>query len=188
MAPARTSTFFAAFIALLGIFLAGAPLTGCAADRRPVCHVELRSWVVLGRARHLYAVLECPPPYENLSGVVEFTSEALLPGSSGSLPRVARMTPGVRLRPAVSLGRAEYPGDRREASYTVTPAQARLLSRDGVFPDTYKLFGANSNAAIRAVFQDAGLTLPESVTASGGPAGRFPGINATIGALSAWAP
>jgi len=190
MLPTRTSVFVAMVRVVLTACLAGAALPGCATAPEPACHAELRSWVVLGRARHLYAVLDCPAPYEHLSGVVEFTSESLLPGSgSGSPhPRVARMTPGVRLRPALTLGRAAYPGDRHEASYTITPAQARALSRDGVFPDTYRLFGANSNAAVRAVFRDAGLTLPETITTNGGPASRFPGVNATIGTLTPWDP
>lgn len=174
-------------LALLGV--------GCEGERAPEvaalpaapaveCDCELRSWVVAGRGRHLYLEIDCPDGYADLDGVVEFTSEVMRRdyvarrGEDGALvaPRVARMTPGVRLRPVVG-----DPKERPEARWSITPAQARVLRRDRVWGAPYVLIGANSNSAMAAALRAAGLELPERVRDGGGVFGEFPGIDLPLG-------
>ena len=131
---------------------------GAAAGK--VCDCELSSWVVAGRGRHLYLTIDCPEGFDELDGVVEFTSEALrrnyteLRDASGALvaPRVARMTRGVRLRPVVG-----DPKERVEARWAITVAQARGLEADRVWVTPYVLIGANSNSAMASALRSAGL-------------------------------
>ncbi len=41
------------------------------------CEVQLRSWVVLGRGRHLYLDCLCPEPYDHLNTRIEYTKITL---------------------------------------------------------------------------------------------------------------
>ncbi|MCB9848230.1 MAG: hypothetical protein H6814_07420 [Phycisphaeraceae bacterium] len=161
---------------------AGSSLSAPAA----VCRCELRSWVVAGRGRHLYLSIEAPAGHDELNQVVEFTTESYRADyaerrdATGALlaPRVARMTPGVRLRPA--FGDAD---DRLEAEWTITVEQARALERDRVWDTPYVLIGTNSNSAMAAALRDAGLEVPVHVRAGGGALGEFPGIDLALGPL-----
>ena len=92
--------------ALVGVIAAVlTALIGAASIRRasapslvqPNGTAELRSWIVAGRARHLYLQLICPPPVESLSGRIEYTSAALRRDYTADAdvagpPRVARMS------------------------------------------------------------------------------------------------
>ena len=167
-------------------------LSACAGPVAPPaaeCDLELRSWVVFGRARHLYALLECPPEHPHAGGPIEFTSELKRTDLRRPLrhkARLARMTPGYRLRPALSWTRDDFPHDQLEGRYTITAEQAQRLARDGYFPEPYRLLSSNSNAAMRWVMEDIGLTLPEHVLGSGGTLGRYPGVNTAVGELTPW--
>ncbi len=174
-------------LAAMAAVLFGAAAMRCAPappPPEPSCTAELRSWVVAGRARHLYLELSCPPPFEHHSGRIEFTSAALRRDYSAAadradLPRLARMTPG---RPLAPPSFAPPPDGRLEARYRITPEQAAALQRDRVFNAAYVLLCANSNAALRRVMESCGLALPIHVTASAGITGEFPGINCDSGA------
>ncbi len=148
-----------------------------------ICNGQLRSWIVAGRARHLYLELNCPPPHERLSGRVEFTSAALRrdydAASDRSGPaRLARMTPG---RPLAPPSFSPPPDGRLEATYRLTPDQAAALQRDRVFDAPYVLLCTNSNAALRRVMESSGLTMPPRVLAGAGVTGEFPGIDCDPG-------
>lgn len=174
------------FAALAGAMLVLAGL-GRAPGRPIVGEAELRSWVVAARGRHLYLDLVCRPPFRNLSGRIEFTTAALRrdyvpPRSARSAgpplpPRVARMSRGAHLRPPPF----SEPRDRLEYRYRVTLDQARELQRDRLFSAPYELLGPNSNAAMRAVLESAGLRLPRRVLDGAGVLGEFPGIDASVG-------
>lgn len=41
------------------------------------CTVELRSWIVAGRGRHLYLDCDCPDPYDHLNTRIEYTKITL---------------------------------------------------------------------------------------------------------------
>ncbi|TVQ76096.1 MAG: hypothetical protein EA380_09270, partial [Phycisphaeraceae bacterium] len=41
------------------------------------CTIELRSWIVAGRGRHLYLDCHCPEPYEHLNTRIEYTKITL---------------------------------------------------------------------------------------------------------------
>jgi hypothetical protein len=159
--------------------VAGSPVSG------EVCDCELSSWVVAGRGRHLYVTIDCPEGYDELDGVVEFTSESLRrdyverrdPAGMLVAPRVARMTRGVRLRPLV-----DDPAERVEARWSITLEQARAIEEDRVWGDPYVLIGANSNSAMAASLRSAGLSLPARVRDGGGILGEFPGIDVPLGA------
>lgn len=125
--------------------------------------------------------LDCPPPFHHLSGVVEFANTAFRPDFDWTIdplgiPRVARMTPGVRVRPI-------FPGttERTEATFEISTRTAECLQRDRVYQLPYFILGPNSNSAIRAVCQSCGVTLPDAVLTRGGPLGDFPGVEQTPG-------
>ncbi len=147
----------------------------------PVCSCELRSWVVAGRGRHMLLDIECPPPFEHLTGVVEFANTAFREDFEWTLdprgtPRIARMTPGVRVRPI-------FPGtpERVESTFDISVETAACLQRDRVFELAYFLLGPNSNSAIRAACENCGVNIPVHVLLSGGPLGEFPGVELTPG-------
>lgn len=151
------------------------------ADAGPVCSCELRSWVVAGRGRHVLLDIDCPPPFERLTGVVEFANTAFREDfdwtvDSHGMPRVARMTPGVRVRPI-------FPGapERVEAKFEISAETAECLQRDRVFELGYFLLGPNSNSAMRAVCEGCGVNIPEHILISGGPLGDFPGVERAPG-------
>lgn len=153
---------------------AGAPAADCAC--------EVRSWVVAGRGRHMFARIDCPTEHDELDTVVEFTTAAMRrdfvapPDLATNPPRLARMNRGVRVRPAFA-----EPDNRLEATYRVTADQARRLERDRVFDAPYVLVGRNSNSALRSALEDIGLTLPRRVLDGGGLLGEFPGVDLSPG-------
>lgn len=145
---------------------------------------ELRSWVVLGRGRHLYLEIEAPPPHEDLSGRVEYTMISLRSDYDSSAdqsvaPRVGRFRGYGNLRPP-NFG--PPPDNRLEATYVLTLDQARCIQADRVFEEAYVLVGPNSNAGLRTVMEGCGVPVPERVKAAGGLLGEFPGIEFSVGA------
>lgn len=86
--------------------------------------------------------------------------------------RIARMTPGVILRPVLG-----EPDNRLEAEYWLSAAQVESLLRDRVFALPYHLVGRNSNSAMARAMREAGLALPAPVADGGGLLGEFPGID-----------
>lgn len=161
------------------------------ASAHAVCACELRSWVVARTGRHLYVAIDCPPGLDHLDTVVEFTSAAIRrdfvgPFDPENPPRLARMTRGVRLRPAFG----DASGDRLELSFTLTAEDAARFQRDRVFATPYVLLGANSNAAMRAALGEVGVILPAHVLAGAGATGSFPGVDFDAGPelpADAWA-
>ncbi|GAB4555945.1 MAG: hypothetical protein Tsb0013_18760 [Phycisphaerales bacterium] len=146
------------------------------------CDCELGSWVVAGRGRHLHLDIDCPEEFDHLDGRIEYTSAALryefdpaLLGE-GELPRLVRMTPGGRLYSPIA-----EPEPRTEATYRVEVATAAWMQRDIAFTAPYVLLGSNSNSAMRAMLQTAGLEVPASVLAGTGFFGEFPGIDQSPG-------
>lgn len=147
---------------------------------------ELRSWIVVGRARHLFLDVR---PIGDDSAVsratrIEFTTVMLrndyrytLDRSGG--PRVGRYVGTAALRP---LSFAPAPDGRLEARYELTAEQRACLERDRVFSEAYVLVGPNSNAAMRRVCEECGLSMPEEVRSGGGVFGEFPGIDSSVGA------
>lgn len=177
-----------ALLVLVAALFAWGALRPAARERaeavRPVlCRAELRSWVVLGRGRHLYLEVECPPSHESLSGRVEFTSVMIrndyrYTRDASGQPRVGAMRGG-RVVPPPFAG---PPDNRLEAVYELTLDQVRRLRRDRVFEAPYMLVGPNSNAAMRRVAEECGVTLPPRVLGGFGLLGEFPGIEADVGA------
>ena len=156
------------------------------ADERAIrCECELSSWIIAGRARHLYLTIDCPEGFDELDGVVEFTDETARDDyverrdDSGALvaPRVARKPSYWVLRPYV-----DDPDERVEASWRITVEQARILQRDRIWETPYVLTGPNSNSAMVAALLEAGLTAPARVLEGGGIFGEFPGIEQAMGA------
>ncbi len=156
--------------------------------------VELRSWVVAGRGRHMFAQVLLPgmtpeqvaPSAEarwpsELPLVAEYWSTALrddyrAPEDFNRIERIARMPLGHRVRPM-----GGEPDNRLEATYRVTMKQARDLMRDRVFSNRYFLLGPNSSSGLRAAMEAAGLKLPAQVLAGGGIMGEFPGVDFSPG-------
>jgi len=165
----------------LAVACAPSRVSPAAAEADPPCACELRSWVVAGRGRHLLLDIDCPPPNDHLTGVVEFANTAMREDfdwrrDPAGAPRIARMTPGVRVLPLLP-----NPHERVEARWSITPQTAACLARDRVFSETYFLVGPNSNSAMRAVCEECGVTLPDTVLAGGGVLGEFPGVERSPG-------
>ncbi|MFG0274063.1 MAG: hypothetical protein ACF8QF_03290 [Phycisphaerales bacterium] len=162
-----------------GIGGAGAP--------EPRCECELRSWTVAGRGRHLLLEIDCPDEFDDLDGVVEFTTAAhrddydWTRDQSGA-PRIARMTRGVRLRPFLLPAGDNDPAERLEARWTITRDKAACLQRDRLFERQYILLGPNSNSAMAAVLDACGLDAPGHVRNGAGMLGEFPGVDMHPGA------
>jgi hypothetical protein len=154
---------------------------GAAADE-PRCDCELRSWVVAGRGRHLLLDIDCPDGFDDLDGVVEFSTAAhrddydWMRDQSGA-PRIARMTRGLRLLPFLVPAGDEAPAERVEARWTVTPDTAACLQRDRLFERQYILLGPNSNSAMAAVLAACALDAPAQVLGGAGLLGEFPGVD-----------
>ena len=145
------------------------------------CDVELRSWVVAGRARHLYLSCDCPEGYEELEDRIEYTTIALRwdfqeARLEDGVHRIARMTRGEHLGPVLG-----DPNDRLEATWRLSADVVECLQRDTVFGLEYRLLGPNSNSGIRGVAERCGLTLPDRVLRGGGMFGEFPGIELAPG-------
>lgn len=154
----------------------------------PLCTCHLKSWIVIGEARHLFIEIETPPEYAHLAGRVEFTNitlradyhhpedypqwrrsaAALAPGLVGKMSRGHHLGPILR-PPDGDIG------ERTEATWPITPAQAAILQRDRVWQTPYVLLGPNSNTAARAALESIDLELPESLIAEARE-GRFPGL------------
>ena len=149
-----------------------------AVAEQPLVRVELRSWIVAGRGRHLYAVIDAPEPYEHLSTVVEFwdttrrDSYTLLGVENDAAARIAKYPRGRRIHPMLV-----EPDDRLEAVFEITPTAAYELQRDRIFTHRYLLLGPNSTSGLRAAFRAAGLDLPEHVIRGAGILGEFPGVD-----------
>lgn len=184
----RCAQVWAALGALCVIAALGA---SCAARTGPSpsagairgCRAELRSWVVAGRGRHLFLVIDCPPPHQYLSGVVEFTTSEYRTDYIGGVdeahpPRLARLTPGRRLEPSFGS-----PEDRLEAVWSITPEQAACLQRDRVWAAPYVLLGVNSNSAMAGACAECGIELPGHVVRDGGVLGAYPGVSLDVGPL-----
>lgn len=146
------------------------------------CRCELRSWIVAGRGRHMYLQIDCPDPYDDLDGVVEFANTSMRRDfdwwlAPGGAPRNARMEIGERVLPMIA-----QPQERLEAEYELSLAVARCLQRDRLFDSAYFILGPNSNSAMRAACDACDLALPEHVTGSFGIFGEFPGVDLSPGA------
>lgn len=141
--------------------------------------VEIRSWVVAGRGRHMYARITAPEGREELSTIVEYTGAFMRggyvpPRDAALRDRIVMVERGERVYPFLDI-----PMDNRlEAVYWVTLDQARELQRDRAFDRRYFLLGPNSSSGLRAALEAAGIPLPSAmrVTGMGGPLGEFPGI------------
>ena len=182
-----------AALALGGLAAVWAPQRGSAgaaaavAAPEPLVRVELRSWIVAGRGRHLYAQIippeDAPPHVAVLADVVEYwsTAQRLHYRPSGDPEkdgRIAKMPRGLRVRPMLA-----QPDDRLEAVYEMTAAQALELQRDRMFESRYSLLGPNSTSGLRAAFRAAGLDLPQHVLDGRGVLGEFPGVDLDAGAM-----
>jgi len=179
-----------ALVALIGVAAVRSPSDG-AANAGPqvapevMVRVELRSWIVAGRGRHLYAVVippeNAPPEIAALADVVEYWSTAQRFGyqPTGDMEkdgRIAKMPRGVRVRPMLT-----EPDDRLEAVYEMTAPLAMELVRDRMFTSRYFLLGPNSTSGLRAAFQAAGMDLPQHVLDGRGILGEFPGVDLPAG-------
>lgn len=126
----------------------------------------------------MFVRIDCPDKFDALDTIVEFTSAALRrdfvgPIDPENLPRIAKMTRGVRLRSALGA----VPDDRLELSFKLDAGGALELQQDRLFSEPYVLVGPNSNAAMRAALASVGVELPERITSGGGVRGEFPGID-----------
>lgn len=154
------------------------------APEQPLAIVEIRSWVVAGRGRHMYARITAPTGHEALSTVVEYTGAFMRngyvpPRDAALRDRIVMVERGERVYPFLDI-----PMDHRlEAVYWVTLEQARELQRDRAFERRYFLLGPNSSSGLRAALESAGIPLPGAMRApgAGGPLGEFPGIGMSPG-------
>lgn len=172
---------------ILPLALLGRHATAPAPSRADTtyCTLQLRSWIVAAQGRHLYLDCDCPPPFDNLSGRVEFTAAslrtdydraaaaALLADNPGWAPRIARMSRNAHLAPPSFV---TDPDDRLEQTYRVPASAVEILQKDRLFAAPYRLLGPNSNSSLRAVMEDAGIPIPARILSSGGILGEFPGI------------
>jgi len=142
-----------------------------------MCRVELRSFIVAGRGRHLYLLIEAPEGYEQFSGRVEYTTatyreDYTAPADRSGAARVAKMSRGRPLYPLIANAQ-----DRLEAEFEVTLEQAICLQQDRVFAARYALLGTNSSSGLRRAMEECDCELPRSVLAGRGTFGEFPGID-----------
>lgn len=176
--PHRAAAVLAVLTLAFALLAGGWPGNGA---QKPFIHAELHSWIVLGWGRHLYVQIDAPPPYEDLSGRVEFTSIALRDDydpsrDTSGRPRLGRMTIGRHLKPMIAEA-----NDRLESVLTLTLSQARCLARDRIFASPYVLVTTNSNASMRRVLESCGCSVPMRLARSGGLLGEFPGIDVDPG-------
>ena len=155
-----------------------------ASEPQPVlCRAELRSFVVAGKGRHLYLLIDCPPEYDEFDGRVEYTTAAMrrdytAPDDRSGAARVAKMTAGRPLLPIIENAR-----DRFEAEYEITLEQAICLQQDRVFMARYALLGENSSSGLRRTLELCDCDMPSRILAGGGILGEFPGIDKDPGRL-----
>ncbi|MGP1310625.1 MAG: hypothetical protein ACTS27_10550 [Phycisphaerales bacterium] len=177
----------AAQIAVLLFALLGAgfvlALAPAPTEPAPLALVEVRSWVVLGRGRHMYARITAPPGHERLSTVVEYTgafmrSGYVRPEAFIDQDRIVKARRGERVLPMLDV-----PMDQRlEAVYWLPLETIEELQRDRAFAARYFLTGPNSSSGLRAAFESSGIPLPSAMFGLGGVLGEFPGIEYLPGA------
>ena len=151
-------------------------------EPEPLARVELRSWVVAGRGRHLYAQITAPPGFEHLDTVVEYTGAFARrgytpPPAREDRDRIVKVARGDRVWSVLPIP----PDHRLEAVYWAPLSAVAELQRDRAFESRYFLLGPNSTSGLRAAFESAGLALPAHVLERGGPLGEFPGIETLPG-------
>jgi len=156
---------------------ASAAETETAAPEPVLCRIEVRSFIVMGRGRHLYLLIDCPEGYDEFDGRVEYTSAAYrsdysAPTDRSGAARVAKMSAGRPLFPII-----ENAQDRLEGEFEVTLEQALCLQRDRVFRERYALLGTNSSSGLRRAMEKCDCELPDRVVGGGGMLGDFPGID-----------
>ncbi len=172
--------------------LAALPLTGLwrpspsahagpPAATEPAVRVELRSWVVYGRGRHLYALIHWPD--QDAPETVEYWSTARWrnyqpPPDEARRERIAKMPRGIIVRPAYAEQAAT---DRHEADWTLPLSRAKAIADERVFEERYYLLGPNSTSGLRAAFRAAGLDFPAHITLGAGIWGEFPGVDLSPG-------
>lgn len=142
-----------------------------------LCRVEVRSFIVMGRGRHLYLLIDCPEGYDQYDGRVEYTTAAYradysAPTDRSGAARVAKMSAGRPLFPII-----ENAQDRLETEFEVTLEQAICLQQDRVFSERYALLGTNSSSGLRRAMELCDCALPDRIIGSGGMLGDFPGID-----------
>ncbi len=142
-----------------------------------ICRAKLRSFIVAGKGRHLYLLIDCPDEYDQYDGRVEYTtasmrSDYVAPNDRTGAARVAKMSAGRPLYPII-----ENADDRMEAEFEITLDQAICLQQDRVFSERYVLLGTNSSSGLRFTLEDCGCELPSRIVNSGGMLGDFPGID-----------
>lgn len=152
-------------------------ITAPAHADEPLARVELRSWVVAGRGRHLYAQITAPPGHEHLDTVVEYTAAIARrgytpPSTREDRDRIVKVARGDRVWSFLPIP----PDHRLEGVYWVPLGVAAELQRDRAFASRYFLLGPNSTSGLRAAFDAAGLNLPDHILSAGGPLGEFPGV------------
>ncbi len=151
-------------------------------DPDPLALVEIRSWVVAGRGRHMYAQITSPPGHEHLSTIVEYTGAFARtgyapPSDRARADRIVKVARGDRVHPFLDI-----PMDNRlEAVYWLPVETIEELQRDRAFTGRYSLLGPNSSSGLRAAFESSGVPLPASLRASGGVWGEFPGVELAPG-------
>ncbi|MGD9691490.1 MAG: hypothetical protein AB7G17_01465 [Phycisphaerales bacterium] len=170
------------FTGLWGANASSAARTSPAQALEPMVRVELRSWVVFGRGRHLYALVHWPEEEE--PEVVEYWSTARWreyapPQEEERRERIAKMPRGMVVRPSyVDQGST----DRHEGEWELPLSRARALAANRVFEERYYLLGPNSTSGLRAAFRAAGLDFPARIVHAAGIWGEFPGVDLSPGA------
>jgi hypothetical protein len=145
--------------------------------------VEIRSWVVAGQGRHMYALITPPPGRDDLATIVEYTGAFARKGYSppkdrARADRIVKVARGDRVYPFLDI-----PMDNRlEAVYWLPVETVEELQRDRAFTSRYFILGPNSSSGLRAAFESSGVPLPPHVLASGGALGEFPGVEFPPGA------
>ncbi len=147
------------------------------------CSVELRSFVVAGRGRHLFLFIDCPEPHDALDGRIEYTqalhrTDYVPPSDPDRANRIARMSTDGIVRPPFG----QIPDNRLEAVWEVPLETARCLQRDRMFEARYVLIGTNSTSGLRAAMAACDCELPEHIVQGGGWLGTFPGVDQPAGA------
>lgn len=142
-----------------------------------LCRAELRSFIVAGKGRHLYLLIDCPPGFDDFDGRVEYTTAAMrrdytAPEDRSGAARVAKMTAGRPLMPII-----ENAQDRFEAEFEITLEQAICLQQDRVFGARYALLGTNSSSGLRRTLELCDCEMPSRIVGSGGFFGEYPGID-----------
>jgi hypothetical protein len=167
-------------LAAIGMLAAVSPSTPT--EPAPLALVEIRSWVVAGQGRHMYALITPPPGRDDLATIVEYTGAFARkgyapPGDRALADRIVKVARGDRVYPFLDI-----PMDNRlEAVYWLPVETAAELQRDRAFTKRYFILGPNSSSGLRAAFESSGVPLPAWLRASGGAWGEFPGVELSPG-------